>query len=84
MAYVADKKEILNVLVENLNNDHPQIVEAHQIAERLNMSQKEIRRIVKMMHHVGEVESDLDGERLVITQRGLSWMASHPTAFKQI
>ncbi|WP_163336893.1 hypothetical protein [Desulfopila sp. IMCC35008] len=85
MAYVADKKEILKVLVENLNNnDHPQIVEADEIARRLNMSQKEIRRIIKMMQQVGEVESDPEGQKLVITRQGLRWMASHSTATMQM
>lgn len=85
MAYVADKKEILKVLVENLkNNDHPQVVEADEIAKRLNMSQKEICRIIKMMQKMGEVESDPEGQKLLITRQGLSWMASHSTASMQM
>lgn len=77
MAYVADKKQILKILVENLSNDHPQIVEAELIAEKLNMSGKEISRIVKMMEKGGEVESDPEGQRLVITKEGLHWMNEH-------
>lgn len=80
MAYVADKKEILKVLVDNLNNDHPQIVEAQEIAERLNKSQKEICRIIRMMQQKGEVESDPEGQKLLITRQGLSWIARHSAA----
>jgi predicted transcriptional regulator len=84
MAYVADKKEILKVLVENLNNDHPQIVETQEIANRLNMNPKEISRIIKKMQQVGEVESDPDGQKLLITRQGLSWMARHSVGSMQM
>ena len=78
MAYVADKKEILGLLVENLNdNAHPQIVEAESIAEKLGMNKKELCQIVKKMREMGEVESDQEGQRVLITRQGLNWVSAH-------
>lgn len=76
MAYVANKRKILKILVENLRNAHPQVVESERIAEELDMTPKEICQIIKMMNKMGEVETDQDGQRLLITPQGLAWMHS--------
>lgn len=77
MAYVATKRRILNILVENLRNAHPQVVEAEKIAEELNMSPKEVCQIIKMMDKMGEVETDQEASRLLITPLGVNWLNSN-------
>ena len=77
MAYVANKRRILNILVDNLRNAHPQVVEAERIAEELNMSPKELSQIIKMMDKMGEVEADQEARRLLITPLGLNWLNSY-------
>lgn len=74
MAYLATKREILKVLEENLHNAHPQVVESSRIAEKLNLSMKELSQTIRMMGKAGEVESDQDCQRLVITREGLRWL----------
>lgn len=83
MAYVADKMEILGLLAENVKNGRPEIVESTNIAKRLGKSPKEICRVIKMMRDVGEVESDQEGQRLLITRQGLNWVTSHSVALGQ-
>ncbi len=71
MIFLAYKKQILEILVENLKNEHPEVVESCSIAERINLSAKETCQIIKVMNSKGLVESDQDGQRAVITYEGL-------------
>ena len=71
MGYLATKLQILRVLEENLHTVHPQVVETRSIAERLGMARPELHRAIQIMNKSGEVESDQDCERLVITREGL-------------
>lgn len=76
MAFLAYKKQILGILVENLKNAQPQVVETCKIADRLNLSIKETCQMIKVMNSKGLVESDQDGQRALITREGLSTLQS--------
>jgi len=71
MSICADKKKILKILAENLKNPQPQVVNSRQIASKLNMSEKDTRQLIKIMHQMGEVISDIDGHQSLITREGL-------------
>jgi len=70
MKFFEIKNTILNLLQENLLNDQPQPMNAESLAEKLQLSLKEIRQIIKMLNKQGFVESDQDGERVVMTHQG--------------
>ena len=71
MGYLATKIEVLKTLEENLHNTQPQVMESRRIAEKLNINPKELNQIIRTMNKMGEVESDQECERLLITQTGL-------------
>lgn len=71
MRLLAYKLRVLSILVENLRNAQPQVVESRTIAERLNMSIRETCQLIKVMNAMGIVESDQDGQRSLITRQGL-------------
>ncbi|WP_136798287.1 MULTISPECIES: hypothetical protein [Desulfosediminicola] len=71
MSVLANKQQVLNILVENLRNEHPQVVESGIIAKRLNMSVKDTCQLIKIMNSMGMVESDSEGMRSLITREGM-------------
>ena len=71
MGYLATKLEILKMLEENLHSVQPQVVETRSIAERLNLARTDLTRAIQIMNKAGEVESDQECERVVITREGL-------------
>jgi predicted transcriptional regulator len=71
MSILANKQQILEILVENLKNTQPQVMNSHQIADKLNMSVKDTCQLIKIMHEMGVVISDVDGEKSLITKEGL-------------
>ena len=71
MSILTNKQQILEILVENLKNTQPQVMNSHQIADRLNMSVKDTCQLIKIMHEMGVVISDVDGEKSLITKEGL-------------
>ena len=71
MSICADKEQILKILAENLKNPHPQVVPSRQIANKLNRSEKETCQLIKIMHQMGVVISDVDGQLSLITREGL-------------
>lgn len=76
MCFLAYRQQVLGILVENLNNEQPQVVESHTIAKRLNVSVKEACQIIKVMNSMGIVESDQDGQRSLITREGIHCLDS--------
>lgn len=66
---------ILKLLVDNLKNEQPQAVDAKTISEKLEMNLRETCQLIKMMHEKGLVESDQEGERVVVTRQGLLYAA---------
>jgi predicted transcriptional regulator len=71
MSILANKQQVLEILVENLKNTQPQVMNSHQIADRLNMSVKDTCQLIKIMHEMGVVISDVEGEKSLITKEGL-------------
>jgi predicted transcriptional regulator len=71
MSILANKQLVLEILVENLKNTQPQVMNSQQIADRLNMSVKDTCQLIKIMHEMGVVISDVDGEKSLITKEGL-------------
>lgn len=72
MSILLNIQKVLGVLVENLNNPHPQIVSSEMIASKLNMSLKEICHLLKIMHEMGVVVCDSNGLSALITQEGVN------------
>jgi predicted transcriptional regulator len=71
MSILANKQQVLEILVENLKNTQPQVMNSHQIADKLNMSVKDTCQLIKIMHEMGVVISDVEGEKSLITKEGL-------------
>jgi predicted transcriptional regulator len=71
MSIFANKKQVLEILVENLKNSQPEVVNSHHIANKLKMSEKDTCQLMKIMHQMGVVISDIDGQKSLITREGL-------------
>lgn len=71
MSLLAYKQQVLGILVENLKNAQPQVVDSSKIAEKLNMTIKDTCQLIRVMDKMGIVESDPDGQRSLITRDGL-------------
>ncbi|TKB26799.1 hypothetical protein FCL47_06305 [Desulfopila sp. IMCC35006] len=71
MSIFANKKQVLEILVENLKNSQPEVVNSEHIANKLKMSEKDTCQLMKIMHQMGIVISDSDGQRSLITREGL-------------
>lgn len=71
MGYLATKRQILQVLEENLHTVQPQVVDTQKIADRLKLRPSDLRHAIQIMNKAGEVESDQECTRLVITREGL-------------
>ncbi len=71
MSILANKQKILRILADNLQNPQPQVVHSRQIADKLNMSEKDTCQLMKIMHQMGVVISDIDGQQSLITREGL-------------
>lgn len=75
MSILAKKQQVLEVLVENLSNPQPQVVNSELIADKLKMSTKDTCQLLKIMHEMGVVVSDLEGQHALITKEGLNSLA---------
>jgi predicted transcriptional regulator len=71
MSILANKQQVLEILVENLSNPQPQVVNSQLIADKLNMSVKDTCQLIKVMHQMGVVISDMDGQKSLITKEGM-------------
>lgn len=71
MSIQAKKHQILEILVENLRSVQPQVVPSEIIADKLEMSVKETCSLLKIMHEMGVVVSDLEGQNSLITREGI-------------
>ena len=75
MSILAKKQQVLEVLVENLKNPQPQVVNSELIANKLQMSTKDTCQLLKVMNELGVVVSDLEGQNALITREGLNSLA---------
>jgi Mn-dependent DtxR family transcriptional regulator len=74
MSLLEKKQQVLEVLVENLSNPQPQVVNSELIADKLKMSTKDTCQLLKIMNEMGVVVSDLEGQHALITKEGLNSM----------
>jgi predicted transcriptional regulator len=72
MSILTKKQQVLEILFENLSNPQPQVVNSGLIAAKLNMSVKDTCQLLKIMHEMGVVVSDLEGQNSLITKEGLN------------
>ncbi|MCP3889063.1 MAG: hypothetical protein GY702_09365 [Desulfobulbaceae bacterium] len=75
MSIQSKKLQVLGVLAENLSNPQPQVVQSGLIANKLEMSLKDTCQLLKIMHEMGVVVSDLEGQSSLITREGLNSLA---------
>lgn len=75
MSMHTKKQQVLEILVENLSNPHPAVVNSGLIADKLNISVKETCHLLKIMDQAGVVVSDLEGHHALITKEGLNRLA---------
>jgi hypothetical protein len=68
------KQQILQILYENLSTAQPQVVHSELIASKLKMSTKDTCQLLKIMHEMGVVVSDMEGQNSLITKEGLANM----------
>ncbi len=71
MSTFANRKQVLEILVENLKNSQPEVVNSQHIANKLKMSEKDTCQLMKIMHQMGVVISDVEGQKSLITREGL-------------
>jgi DNA-binding IclR family transcriptional regulator len=74
MSTNAKKLQVLHILSENLKNPQPQLVPSTDIADRLNWSLKETQLLLKVMHDMGVIESNVDARLSLITREGLHYL----------
>jgi Mn-dependent DtxR family transcriptional regulator len=72
MSILEKKQQVLEILYENLNNPQPQVVDSDLIADRLELSMGETCQLIKIMHEMGVVVSDLEGHKSLITRKGVN------------
>ncbi|SDO72233.1 hypothetical protein [Desulforhopalus singaporensis] len=72
MCRLEKKQQVLRILADNLNTPNPELVASDYIADKLDMSKTDTCQLLKLMHEMGVVVSDMEGERSLITHEGLS------------
>lgn len=70
------RNRLLEILANNLKNPHPDLMKSDEIARRLKITLGETKQMLRSMHGMGIVESDMEGEYCLITPSGLQWLAS--------
>lgn len=73
---ILTQQQVLEILYDNLNNPHPQVVNSEYIANKLEMSLKDTCQILKVMHKLGMVISDIEGQYSLITQQGINHLTN--------
>jgi len=76
MSIHTKKRQVLEILYDNLRNPQPQVVNSEQIADKLEMSLKDTCHLLKIMDEMGVVVSQMDGHSALITQEGLGYLAT--------
>jgi len=74
MSIGTEKIKVLHILSENLKNPQPQLVRSTDIASQLKMSIPETHLLLKVMNDMGVIESNVDGQLSLITQKGLHYL----------
>jgi len=55
------------------------VVDSESIANRLNMSIRETRQMIKCLNDMEVIQSDLEGQLSLITQKGMHWLERYST-----
>lgn len=63
--------QILSILSDNLKNPEPQLVRSTYLADKMQVSVKEIQQILKVMDSLGVIQSDVEGQYSLITPEGM-------------
>lgn len=71
MSIGTHKLQVLHILSQNLKNPQPQLVRSKDIASQLNLSLSETHLLLKVMNDMGVIESNVDNQLSLITQKGL-------------
>ena len=74
MSLFASQIKFLSILAENSRKPQPEVVGSEAIADRLNMSLGETRQMIKCLNDMGVIQSDLEGQLSLITQKGMHWL----------
>ena len=68
------KRKVLNILFDNLQNPHPQVVSIDKISEELGLPLSDTRQLLLHMDAQGVIKSDMDGHYSLITPAGIHWI----------
>lgn len=63
--------QVLAILSDNLKQTPPQLVSSTIIAAQMNLSLSELRKVLKSLEGIGEIETDPELRYNLITQKGL-------------
>ncbi len=74
MSLFANQMQFLSILAENSRKPYPTVVDTKAIAARLNISLGKTREIIRCLDYMGVIQSDLEGQRSLITQKGMHWL----------
>lgn len=72
MHMFSKKRQVLEILVKNLDNPQPKVVPSEMIANKLDMSVKEACQLLKIMNGMGVIVSDAEGHNALITREGVN------------
>jgi DNA-binding IclR family transcriptional regulator len=68
------KLQVLHILSKNLLNPNTQLVNSNDIAQQLNLSLPETYLLLKVMNDMGVIESNVDNQLSLITQKGMRYL----------
>lgn len=74
MSLFASQLKFLSILAENSRKPYPEVVDSEAIADRLNLSLGETRQMIQCLNDMGVIQSDFEGHRSLITQKGMHWL----------
>ncbi|MGD9948836.1 MAG: hypothetical protein AB7U29_10185 [Desulfobulbus sp.] len=76
MSIGPQKLQILQILSQNLRNPQPDLVRSDAIAHQLQLSLPETELLLKVMNHMGVIESNVDHRLSLITRKGMEYLQS--------
>ena len=79
MSLFSSQIKFLSILAENSRKPYPEVVDSESIANRLNMSIRETRQMIKCLNDMEVIQSDLEGQLSLITQKGMHWLERYST-----
>ena len=74
MSLFASQLKFLSILAENSRRPYPGVVDSETIASRLNLSLGQTREMIKCLNDMGVIQSDMEGQLSLITQKGMLWL----------